>query len=222
MQALAESLAQHPAAWLAVAGLGAFHGLNPGMGWLLAVSNGLQARRAAAVFRALPPIALGHFLAMGAALLPFALLGVYVERLRDIRIAAGLILVAFGVYKLLSPRHPRVLARIRPAHLTLWSFLIATSHGAGLMLVPVMLDLCGDGAVAGGEAMRDVARGDLALTLNAASLHTIAMVVSGGLVAWIVYRYVGLRFLNRAWVNVDLLWAAMLTLVGAIALAAAY
>ena len=110
---------------------------------------------------ALPPIALGHLLAMSAALLPFVLLGLYLERLRDIRVAAGVILVVFGVCKLAWKRHPRFLARIRPTHLTLWSFLMATAHGAGLMLVPVVLDLCGSaaGAHAQHEALTRIAAG---------------------------------------------------------------
>ena len=219
MQALAGSLAQHPWAWLAIVGLGAYHGLNPGMGWLLAVSNGMQARRASGVWRALPPIAAGHLLAMAAALLPFTLLGLYVERLDAIRIAAGLILVAFGLYKLVNRRHPRFLARIGPSQLTLWSFLMATAHGAGLMLVPVVLGLCA-GAQGAREALAEVARDDLGVTLVAAAVHSAAMVVTGGAIAWIVYRYVGLAPLRRSWFNLDLLWAVLLIVVGLIALGA--
>ena len=222
MQALAQSLAQHPWAWLAVVGLGAYHGLNPGMGWLFAVSNGLQTRRGRAVFLALPPSALGHFAAMAAALLPFTLLDVYLERLGAIRAIAGTTLVAFGLYKLLSPRHPRYLARIGPSHLALWSFLVATAHGAGLMLVPVVLDLCAGArsAHAGHEAMLEVARGSLALTLMVTTLHTIAMVFTGGTIAWVVYRYLGLGLLRRSWFNLDRFWSILLIVVGAIALAA--
>jgi hypothetical protein len=223
VQGLAESLAHHPWAWLAVLGLGAYHGLNPGMGWLLAVSNGMQARQARGVFLALPPIAVGHLLAVGAALLPFALLGLYVERLRDIRIAAGAVLVLFGLYKLVSRRHPRFLARVRPAHLTLWSFLMATAHGAGLMLVPVVLDLCADAgdAPAHHRALTELADGNVGISLNAATAHTVSMVLTGGAIAWLVYRYVGLRMLRRAWVNLDLVWAALLIAVGAFSLAMA-
>jgi len=217
---LAGSLAQHPWAWLAIVGLGAYHGLNPGMGWLLAVSNGMQARRASGVWRALPPIAIGHLLAMAAALLPFTLLGLYVERLTAIRIAAGLILVAFGIYKLVNQRHPRFLVRIGPSHLTLWSFLMATAHGAGLMLVPVVLGLC-VGAGGAHQALAEVARDDLSVTLVAAAVHTVAMVLTGGAIAWLVYRYVGLGPLRRAWFNLDLVWAVLLIVVGLIAIGAA-
>jgi hypothetical protein len=223
VRGLAESLGQHPWAWLAIVALGAYHGLNPAMGWLLAVSNGMQARRARGVFLALPPIAFGHLLAMAAALLPFTVLGFYLERLDDIRAAAGLILVMFGVYKLFSQRHPRFLARIGPSHLTLWSFLMATAHGAGLMLVPVVLGLCANtrGAHSGHRALLELARGNLSLTLIAATVHTVAMVLTGGAIAWVVYRYVGLGLLRRSWVNLDLLWAVLLIIVGAIALAIA-
>lgn len=223
MQGLAESLGQHPWAWLAIVALGAYHGLNPGMGWLFAVSNGMQVRQASAVFLALPPIAFGHFLAMAAALLPFTLLGFYIERLSVIRATAGLILVLFGVYKLVSQRHPRFLARIGPSHLTLWSFLMATAHGAGLMLVPVVLGLRGEtgGAHSGHQALLELVRGDLTLTLIAATVHTVAMVLTGGAIAWLVYRYVGLSLLRRSWLNLDLLWAVLLIVVGGIALVVA-
>jgi hypothetical protein len=218
---LAESLGHHPWAWLAIVSLGAYHGLNPGMGWLFAVSNGMQVRRASGVFLALPSIALGHFLAMAAALLPFTLLGFYVERLGLIRTAAGLLLVLFGVYKLFSQRHPRFLARIGPSHLTLWSFLMATAHGAGLMLVPVVLGLGGDGHAAHGghPALLELARGELMPTLLAATVHTVVMVMTGGAIAWVVYRYLGLGLLRRSWLNLDLFWAVLLIVVGGIALA---
>jgi hypothetical protein len=223
VEGLVESLARHPLAWAAVVGLGAYHGLNPGMGWLLAVSNGLQARQARGVFRALPPIALGHLLAMSAALLPVVLLGLYLERLREIRVAAGVVLVAFGVFKLASTRHPRFLSRVRPTHLTLWSFLMATAHGAGLMLVPVVLDLCGSaaGAHAEHEVLTRIAAGNMGVALNAATLHTVTMALTGGAIAWIVYRFVGLRLLCRAWLNLDLLWAALLVAVGVLSLVVA-
>lgn len=222
MQVLAESLGQHPLAWLAIVALGAYHGVNPGMGWLFAVSNGMQARRARAVFLALPPIALGHVLAMMAALLPFALVWLYFENVGEVRAAAGMLLVVFGVYKLFSQRHPRILARVGPTHLILWSFLMATAHGAGLMLVPVVLGLCTDtGAHGGHQALLELAGGSLGLTLAAVTAHTAAMVLTGGTIAWVVYRYVGLSLLRRGWLNLDLLWAVLLIVVGGIALVVA-
>ncbi|HEY8553705.1 MAG TPA: hypothetical protein VIL43_04085 [Burkholderiales bacterium] len=225
MGALVDGAGAHLWTWTAVIALGAYHGVNPAMGWLLAVSNGMQARRASAVFRALPPIAAGHVLAMVAALLPFALLGVYVERLEGLRGAAALLLIGFGLYKLRVQRHPRLLARIGPSQLTLWSFLMATAHGAGLMLVPVVLGLQAGGDPAhaarmGHHAPAGLAGGGFGLVLAAALIHTAAMVVAGGAIAWIVYRYVGLGLLRRAWFNLELLWAMVLVAVGAAALAA--
>jgi hypothetical protein len=222
MQGLAESLAQHAWAWWAIIGLGAFHGINPGMGWLFAVSNGMQAQRTAGVLLALPPIAAGHFLAMGVVLLPFAVFALYLGRLSEIEGAAALLLVIFGAYKLVYRRHPRFLNRIGPPHLVLWSFLMATAHGAGLMLVPVVLDLCsapGAGHSAH-QALREVAGHSVGLSLVAATVHTLAMVLTGGTVAWVVYRYLGLALLRRAWVNLDLVWGAVLVIVAGIALAA--
>ncbi len=215
-----ESLGQHPWAWLAVVGLGAYHGVNPGMGWLFAVSNGMQARRADGVFFALPPIALGHFVAMLVALLPFTLFLLYLEKVSEIRAAAGVLLVIFGVYKLFSQRHPRFLARIGPSHLAMWSFLMATAHGAGLMLVPVVLGLCTNTAGAHGrhQALLELAGGNLTLTLAAATVHTGVMVLTSGTIAWVVYRYVGLGLLRQGWLNLDLLWAVLLIVVGAIAI----
>ena len=225
MQELTESIGQHAWSWAAIVALGAYHGLNPGMGWLFAVSSGMQARRASGVFLALPPIALGHLLAMAAALLPFALVSLYVDKLDAIRAAAGLLLVVFGVYKLFSQRHPRFLARIGPSHLVMWSFLMATAHGAGLMLVPVVLGMgVGMGAHAGhGEhqALVGLAGASLGLALVATAVHTAAMALAGGAISWAVYRYVGLGLLRRSWVNLDLLWAVLLIVVGGIALASA-
>jgi hypothetical protein len=219
VQGLVESLGQHPWAWLAVVGLGAYHGVNPGMGWLFAVSNGMQARRADGVFFALPPIALGHFVAMLVALLPFTLFLLYLEKVSEIRAVAGVLLVIFGVYKLFSQRHPRFLARIGPSHLAMWSFLMATAHGAGLMLVPVVLGLCTNtaGAHGGHQALLELAGGSLALTLAAATVHTGVMVLTSGTIAWVVYRYVGPGLLRQGWLNLDLLWAVLLIVVGAIA-----
>lgn len=218
MEGLAQSLALHPWAWLAVLALGGYHGVNPGMGWLLAVSNGLQARRGGAVFAALPPIALGHFLAMVAAWLPFALLGLYLQESDGVRFAAGAVLVAFGVHRL-ARRHPRYLARVGPSRIVLWSFLMATAHGAGLMLVPVILGLCGDDS--GRQAMTAIGSGGASLALLAAAVHTFAMLATGALIAWLVYRYLGLRLLGRSWLNVELLWGLLLVGAGGVALGAA-
>ena len=123
--------------WLAVVGSGIYHGINPGMGWPLAVSAGLMGNGRRDLVVALGPLALGHFLAMSGILLPFALMGALVTWQSEIQIGAGVLVIAAGLYLLVNRRHPRFLARIRPTQLTLWSFAIAMAHGAGLMLVPI-------------------------------------------------------------------------------------
>lgn len=211
---------QHADAWLALAALGVYHGINPAMGWLFAVSNGMQERRASGVFKALPPLAAGHFLSMVAVLLPFAALAAYATHLSAVRIGAGALLIAFGVYKLIDRRHPRWLARVGPRHLVLWSFLMATAHGAGLMLAPVYLDMRADpshGQMGGMPMPPPTLLSSAGTAIFASFAHAVIMIVTAGLVAWLVYRFFGLRLLSRAWVNLDLIWAAFLIIVGGIA-----
>jgi hypothetical protein len=132
-----------PAAlWAAVIASGLYHGLNPGMGWPLAVSAGLMQRSPRALFAALWPLTLGHMLAMFIVLLPFSLLIALVQWQRQIQIGASLLVIAFGAFRFVNRRHPRVLARIKPTQLALWSFAVAVAHGAGLMLVPIYVGLC--------------------------------------------------------------------------------
>jgi hypothetical protein len=182
------------------------------MGWPLAVANGMTDRRAASVFATLLPLGGGHFLAIAVALLPFAWLTWYVEWSRAIRIGAGVAVLLFGVFKLVKRRHPRLLARIPPTRLAWWSFLMATAHGAGLMLVPFMLGICmAPGANAGsatahGAVMDYLAQANVGTAMLVAAVHTFANVCAGICMAWIVYRYLGLRFLQRAWLNLDLVW----------------
>jgi hypothetical protein len=210
-----------PELWLAVIALGAYHGLNPGMGWPLAVSNGMWAKKEQAVFATFLPLAGGHFLAMTAALLPFALFLAYLDWSQTIRIAAGGMVVAFGVYKLVNRRHPRIAARLGPKHLTLWSFLTATAHGAGLMLAPIALGLCSGGAETdrGHEAMSELMRSGIATSIAVSTVHTIAMVVAGGAMAWVVYRWAGLKLLRNAWLNLESVWAASLIVTGLVSIA---
>jgi hypothetical protein len=212
---------EHPGAWLAIVGLGCYHGINPGMGWLFAVSNGMQEKRGSAVFAALPPIAAGHVLAMAAVLLPFALVTVSLTQVRALGVVAGVALIAFGGYKLVNRRHPRFLVRVGPDRLVWWSFLMATAHGAGLMLLPVYLGLGMSHSGSGHLAMAKVASAGMVSASLVAVVHTGAMLLIGGLIAWIVYRYLGLRLLQRAWFNLDLLWAGCLIAVGGIAVATA-
>ena len=128
--------------WLAVIASGLYHGINPGMGWPLAVSAGLMQRSPRALAAALGPLAIGHLLAMLLVILPFALLVALVEWQRPIRIGASLLVISFGIYRLVDRRHPKALMRIRPTQLGLWSFAVAIAHGAALMLVPIYLGLC--------------------------------------------------------------------------------
>jgi len=201
------------ALWFAVVALGLYHGLNPAMGWPLAVANGMADRRARSVFATLLPLGGGHFMAIAVALAPFAWLSWYVEWSRAIRIGAGLAVLLFGVFKLINRRHPRMLARIPPGRLAWWSFLMATAHGAGLMLVPFMLSLC---AAPGHEAVAGyLAQATLGTAVLVAVVHTLATLLAGIGIAWIVYRYLGLQFLRRAWLNLDAVWGASLVIAGA-------
>jgi hypothetical protein len=216
------------ALWLTIIAIGLYHGLNPAMGWPLAVANGMEARRTRAVFATVLPLGGGHFAAMTVVLVPFAWLSWYVERGQAIRIGAGALVVLFGIFKLIQRRHPRALARIRPTRLAWWSFLMATAHGAGLMLLPFMLGLCvtapatveGTGAVARLELahatlMSYLARSNVAVAVSVAAVHTLAMMLAGLGMAWVVYRYLGLRFLRRAWLNLDAVWGTSLIVAGA-------
>ena len=203
------------ALWLTVVALGLYHGLNPAMGWPLAVANGMTDRRAASVFATMLPLGGGHFLAIAVALAPFAWLGWYLEWSRAIRIGAGLAVLLFGVYKLLGRRHPRMLARIAPTRLAWWSFLMATAHGAGLMLVPFMLGLCAAPAPGHHAMMASMAQANMSTALLIATVHTLTTLLAGIGMAWIVYRYLGLRVLQRVWLNLDAVWGASLVLAGA-------
>ena len=204
----------HPELWLAVIAVGAYHGFNPGMGWPIAVSNGMWAKRDAAVFTTLFPLAAGHFLAMAAVVLPFTILIRYVDWSVTIRLTAGLLVVAFGLFKLVNRRHPRLLNRVPPSQLTLWSFLMATAHGAGLMLVPIYFGLCTTDP--SHSATTDLMRSGLTTSILVCVVHTLAMITAGGGMAWIVYRYFGLRLLRLTWLNLDSVWAVSLILAGAI------
>ena len=205
--------------WLAVFLSGLYHGVNPGMGWPLAVSSSLMEQKQSALFRALGALALGHFLAMLVILLPFTAMMSLVEYERQIRIGGGLIVIGLGVWLLITRRHPRFLARVRPGQLTLWSFLVAIVHGAALMLVPIYLGLCAiDELDAGHKAAADLMTRNAGLTLAVALAHTCAMVVSGGLLAYGVYRWMGLEFLRKGWFDLELVWALSLILVGGLGL----
>ena len=205
--------------WLAVIASGLYHGVNPGMGWPLAVSAGLMERRSAALLSALGPLAAGHLLAMLLVLLPFALLVTLVDWQRQIQVGASLVVIAFGIYRLADRSHPRALARIPPTQLGLWSFAVAIAHGAALMLVPIYLGLCREADLDTAHAAAGtLMNANLGMAVLVAVVHATAMIAAGGCVAWLVYRYLGLKFVSRSWFNLDAVWAVSLILVGAIAL----
>jgi len=204
--------------WLAVVASGLYHGVNPGMGWPLAVSAGLMEKSQRALFLTLWPLSVGHLLAILVMLLPFALLLALAQWQREIQAAAALLVIGYGVFLLLRRRHPRALARIPPTQLGLWSFAIAIAHGAGLMLVPIYLGLCGTPAH-GHETAGPLVEANLGMAMLVAVVHVVATIAAGGCLAWLVYRYLGLKFVSRSWFNLDASWAASLVLVGAVALA---
>ncbi|OKO82985.1 membrane protein [Bradyrhizobium sp. NAS96.2] len=206
--------------WLAIIASGLYHGINPGMGWPLAVSAGLMDRSPRAVFGALLPLSTGHLAAMLLVLLPFALLIALAEWQRPIQMAAAIIIIGFGLTRLIIRRHPRALARIPPTRLALWSFAVAIAHGAGLMLLPIYLGLCATSSAHDGHtAAQRVIDQNLAMALLVALVHTAAMLGAGGLLAWLVYRYLGVKFVARSWFNLETVWAVSLVLVGVAALA---
>lgn len=203
--------------WLAVILSGLYHGANPGMGWPLAVSSALMERKSASLPRALMALALGHFAAMLVVLLPFSLMSTLAAWERPLRIGAGALVTGLGLYLLITRRHPRFLARVPPDRLVLWSFLVALVHGSALMLVPIYLGLCGlDELDAGHRAASALMARNAAVMLGVALLHTAAMLVTGGAIAWAVYRWLGLRFLSCGWFDLEALWALSLILVGAL------
>ena len=198
---------------------GLYHGVNPGMGWPLAVSAGLMERSSRALMTALWPLTMGHLLAMLVVILPFTLLIALVEWQRQIQIGASLLVIGFGVFRFVNRRHPRMLARIRPTQLGLWSFAVAIAHGAGLMLVPIYLGLCrAADPDRGHEAAGALINADFGMAILVSVVHSAAMVAAGGFFAWLVYRYWGLKFVSRIWFNLDASWAISLTLVGALSL----
>ena len=207
--------------WVALLLLGAFHGLNPGMGWLFAVALGLQEKRRQAVLRAVLPIAAGHALSIGAVVLVVGVIQVMLPQSLLQRLCAG-VLIAFGIYRLFRARHPRwVGMRVGFKDLTIWSFVMASAHGAGLMLVPILLQWpTGQSSHAHliHELSPEVIARSPGLMLLAVMVHTAGMLFVTTAVAVLVYEKFGLALLRRAWLNVDLLWAIALFMAGVLAL----
>lgn len=211
------------ALWWAVIISGFYHGINPGMGWPLAVSAALMEKRHTALPVALMMLAVGHLLAMLAILLPFSVMTALVTWEQQIRIGAGLLVIAMGVYLLINRKHPKFLARVHPARLGLWSFLAAMAHGAGLMLVPIYLGIAGmHDADMGHQAAGALMVGNILNVLKVALVHTLAMTFAGGVFATFIYFWLGLKFISKTWFNLDIAWAISLIIVGAFGVFSAY
>ena len=211
------------ALWWAVVFSGFYHGINPGMGWPLAVSAALMERKHMAMAKALGMLAFGHCVAMLAILLPFSMLVFLTKWQMEIRIGAGLIVIGMGIYLLINRRHPKFLARVHPARLALWSFLAAMAHGAGLMLVPIFLQICEVEPGADGHlAAQALMTGTVGIAVAVAAVHTIAMTLAGAAIAVIIYIWLGLKFLSYTWFNLDIVWALSLVAVGLFGVYAAY
>jgi hypothetical protein len=193
--------------WLAFVGLGVFHGLNPAMGWLFAVALGMHRHSRAAVLLALPPMAVGHALSIWLVAASVMALGVVVDA-GAVRLIGGCLLVLWaGYHWLYGHRHRvRVGMTVGVAGLAVWSFLMATAHGAGLMLVPALARQCASMPAIGSETFL--------VSLAAVAVHTLATLAVTGLVAVVVYEWLGLAFLRRSWINFDLLWTGALVSTG--------
>jgi hypothetical protein len=201
--------------WAALLGLGAFHGINPGMGWLFAVALGLQERRRGAVFGALLPLGLGHALAVAAAIALAILVGA-VMPLQWLRWLVAAILVGFGLSRLFRHRHPSWASmRVTKPGLTLWSFLMASAHGAGLMVVPLFLGM----TMPADHASHAMMAGHTPATaLLATGLHAVGYLVVTAAIAFLVFEKFGVGMLRKTWFNLDLVWAIALIGTGVVGL----
>lgn len=220
-------------AWVTLAALGAFHGLNPAMGWLFAVARGLQERSRAALLQALPPIAAGHLASVGI-VATLVTVTRSVTTSTAVAVVGGLVLVGFGLWRLLSERHFRWAGmRLSAAHLAAWSFLMSSAHGAGLMLLPVLVaePIGSDHVGSGGAHANHLTAGPAGATgatreatagalsgLAATAVHTVAMFATALAVALLVYQVLGVGVLRRAWINVDRIWAGALVVAGVVTL----
>lgn len=204
--------------WSMLVGLGAFHGLNPGMGWLFAVALGMQERSRRAVFRSLLPLAAGHALAVGAAIAAALALGL-VMPMGYLRWAVAAILVAMGFMRLFRHKHPRWASmRVGVGRLTFWSFLMASAHGAGLMVVPIFVGMSMSHEGAHSCHGAALARAGTGPALLATGLHAAGYVAVTALAAIVVYEKFGLGLLRKSWFNLDLIWAGALVATGAMTL----
>jgi hypothetical protein len=206
--------------WQAMVVLGAYHGINPGMGWLFAVALGLQQGGARGVWRALPPIALGHAASVAAVLIAAAVIGLVVP-LDVLRVLVAAVLVTLGLYRLWHHRHPRYGGmQVSFRDLAVWSFLMASAHGAGFMVLPFVMPARAAVSAATSHAAHMAASHAHAASGGAGAvvIHTLAYLAVMTLVAWVVYLKLGLRLLRKAWFNLDWLWAGALVVTGVVVL----
>lgn len=198
--------------WLALVGLGLFHGINPAMGWLFAVALGLQRGSQRVVLLSLLPIALGHAAAVAAVLAGVLTLGLVVEPAILLRLAA-VVLIGWALWHAVYGHRQRVRVGMQTglAGLVLWSFLMASGHGAGLMLIPTLAPICGSSALA---ADANTGATVVALALAALGVHSAAMLLTIAAISLAVYNWIGVDFLRRGWINLDLVWVAALGLCG--------
>jgi hypothetical protein len=202
--------------WLALAGLGLFHGINPAMGWLFAVALGLNRGSRSIVLLSLVPIALGHAVAVATVLLAVLALGLVLDHAMLMR-AAAVLLIAWALWHAVHGHRQRLRVGMQTglAGLVLWSFLMASAHGAGLMLVPILLPICASGA-----ATSELhSGGAIPLAIAAAGIHSLTMLAAIGVISVTVYEWIGVGFLRRGWINLDKIWVAALLLCGVVLLA---
>jgi hypothetical protein len=201
--------------WFALAGLGLFHGINPAMGWLFAVALGLHRQSQTIVLLSLVPIALGHAVAVAVVLAAFLALGFLVDLAILSRLAA-IVLIGWALWHALYGHRQRVRVGMQTGlmGLALWSFLMASAHGAGLMLIPVVAPLC----ISGAPGQELLSAGSVPIALAALGVHTGAMLATIAVVALLVYRVVGVDFLRRGWINLDYVWVAALLVSGVVLL----
>src|SRR5262249_39694744 len=203
--------------WVMLIALGAFHGINPGMGWLFAVALGMQEGRRAAVIRALVPLGAGHALAVAVAVGAALAMGFAIP-LVWLRWPIAAVLVSLGVWRFFRHRHPRWGGmRVSMSGLTVWSFLMATAHGAGLMVLPAFMAMSMSPAGAHAHHMHN-AGGDAGAAVFATGLHAAGYLAVTALVAVLVFEKLGVGVLRRAWINLDLIWSAALVATGTLTL----
>jgi hypothetical protein len=200
--------------WLALIGLGLFHGINPAMGWLFAVALGLHRHSQRVVLLSLLPIAIGHAAAITGTVIAVLMLGLVIDHTILMRLS-GLVLISFALWHAVYGHRQRVRVGMQTGllGLALWSFLMASAHGAGLMLIPVVAPLC-----LADTPVPELTRDSIPLALAAIGVHTATMLATIAAIAIVVYRWVGVAFLRRGWINLDLVWTAALIVCGLVLL----